>query len=624
MSDDDLLATIKAWHREALERIQPWREQAREDFAFESGDQWTAEERALLEEQKRPPTVFDRIGPIVAAVVGTEVNNRQELRFLPREPGDAGVNDLLTAAADYVRDNCDAEHEESCAFRDMVICGMGWTESRLDTDVNPDGDIRIERVDPLEMIWDFAARRSNLEDARFVMRAARIARSEAQAMFPDADPGDLDASWAHLPVPEQGRSEAPHERYRNPPSPEEGYGAASDGPHSTAMVTIIQCQWWERETVWMVAGQDGEFAQTEGEYRELAKRWRALMGSDLPARQVTRRRFRQAFVGRTVLEEGDAPVQDRFTFQAMTGKRDHQGLFMGIVRPMKDPQRWSNKFFSQALHIVNTNAKGGLMAETGAFEDVRQAEESWSDPAGITWLRPGGLNQVRDKNPPAFPVQVNNLLQYADATIRDVSGVNLEMLGSAERNQPGILEYQRKQAAVTILAGLFDSLRRYRKAAGRVLLAMIRDYISDGRLIRIQSDGTAQAYLPLVRDAATAEYDVIVDEAPSSPNQKERVFAMLMNGAMAPILQNLPPGGWLALLKYFPLPESVIQELSQVIAEAAQPDPMQQQLAQAKAESEIGKTQAGAALDAARAEGERLDAAKVAQELQMRAMGVIR
>src|SRR5690606_3997893 len=157
---------------------------------------------------------------------------------------------------------------------------------------------------------------------------------------------------------------------------------------------------------------------------------------------------------------------------------------------LRDPQRWKHERLSQALHILYSNAKGGLLLR-GMVEglDLRRIEESWADPAAITVVPPGV--ETVPKVPPPLPPAIASLMQYSDASLRDVSGVNLETMGQADRQQAGVVEYQRRQAAVTMLAYLFDGLRRYRKASGRVLLEMIREYISDGRLVRIAGDGRA-------------------------------------------------------------------------------------------------------------------------------------
>jgi hypothetical protein len=77
------------------------------------------------------------------------------------------------------------------------------------------------------------------------------------------------------------------------------------------------------------------------------------------------------------------------------------------------------------------------------------------------------------------------LLQYAVQAIPQVTGVNFELLGQQDIQNPGVVEAMRKQAGMTVLATLFDSLRRYRKILGRIRLQVIQTRMSDGRIIRI-------------------------------------------------------------------------------------------------------------------------------------------
>src|SRR5436190_990043 len=95
-------------------------------------------EKQELRDMNRPIIVMNRVEPIIDSVSGSEVANRQEVQFIPRQQGAVQVNEVLTSAAKWFRDQCDAEDEESDAFREMVVCGMGWTETRLDYEDDPD------------------------------------------------------------------------------------------------------------------------------------------------------------------------------------------------------------------------------------------------------------------------------------------------------------------------------------------------------------------------------------------------------------------------------------------------------------------------------------------------------
>src|SRR5947208_220005 len=231
---------------------------------------------------------------------------------------------------------------------------------------------------------------------------------------------------------------------------------------------------------------------------------------------------------------GAAPCGAHFSFACITGEPDHNArTWFGLTRVMRDPQKWANKWLSQTLHILNASAKGGILAETDAFEDQRQAEDSYARPEAITWMRRGALSgaggsKFAPKPVAQFPAGYFNLMEFGISSIRDVTGINLELLGMRDVNQPGILESQRKQAAMTILATMFDSLRRFRKLVGRIRLYFIQNYLADGRLIRIAGRDGASV-VPLLRDRTLGEYDVIVDDAPTSPNQKEANWAVIQS-----------------------------------------------------------------------------------------------
>jgi hypothetical protein len=558
-----------------------WRIEAKRSYNFVSSKQWEEEDERILMAQGRPTITFNRTAPIINAVCGLEVNNRQGVVYLPREMGDVGVNEMYTSAGKWVREECQAEDEESEAFRDVTICGEGWVETRMDYDETPTGMVAEERIYPLEMGVNKEAFRANYSDARLIYRIRQMSPDDVTALLglpQDIIPDALHARWLTDDIiPEDGGT---HNKKDYPDETRDGVSASQRGPRRT--VTVVQCQYWKRERVHLVATDADQQPQmmTVEEFAKFQER-AAAAGMMYNSSTTTRKRYYECFIGNGILGE-IRPLEMGFQFKAMTGMRDNEAkCFYGMVRDMFDPQMWANKWLSQTMHIMNTNAKGGLLAETDAFVNTKKAERDWSDPRKIVWVKPGSLQKqkVKERTPAPLPAGLEQLMMFAISSIRDVTGVNLELLGQADREQAASLEAQRRQSAMTVLAAMFDSLRRFRKNQGKLMLKFI-NLLPEGTLIRVLEKGQHK-YIPLTKVPDVAQFDVIIDQAPSSPDQKQYIWAIT---AQILQMQILPPAAIIELLKYSPYPESVVAEIRKALGVDGDmpPDQLQQKLQQAE------------------------------------------
>ena len=568
------------------EAASEWRTEAREAYDFVAGRQWSEEDEATLREQNRPPITFNRTAPMVDAIAGAQVNNRQEVRLLPRSGDDGGKAELLQGVLSWVRDNCDAEDEESEAFVDAAISGMGWIETRMCYDDDPAGKIVLERRDPFDMGWDRTARKRNLSDSNQFHSRQKFSKQFVAARWP-AFVGTAGVTGADAP-------DMPHRTVTNPTRDQYAEGD-DDSDRQSDDITVTHFQWCERRPVYRLLNPGTQQIETLS-----AKQWEALgekLGEE--ARDAIKhvvqseKTWWQVFEsGGEIADLGECPDPKRATFTCITGRRDrNKRMYYGIVRAVKDPQRWANKWLSQSLHIVNSSAKGGYLYEEGAIKDARKFEESVAKTGTNTEVAAGALTggRMREKVAPPFPQAFDRLLQFAIGSIPDVTGINRELLGTVDREQAGVLEAQRKQASQAVLAPLFDSLRRYYKAEGRLLLTFMAKFIPPDQIIRITSpEGDPQmVQMAMLPDAA--QYDVVVDEAPTSPNQKSEVWAGLQ--PMMPVLvKQVPPPVLLKLLKFSPLPESVVKEITDEVAKmAAMPKPPDPEVEKMKMDADLAK-----------------------------------
>ena len=587
--------TLKEWVTASWKAQSKFREEAEEDFSFVDGHQWTDAEKADLEENARVAVVFNRTAVIIGSVAGTEINNRTEVRFIPREMGDVKPNEVLSAGGEWFRDQANAEDADSEAFTDLLVCGLGVTDTTLDFDADEEGEPTVIKMDPLRFGWDHHDHTKGLKAARYFFEVKEMPTSEAKDRFPGKEVSEIHAGWIKTAGDVKQTTNHVDDEFRH---------GEEDDDENRDSVIIVRVQYRERTRI--VEYVNPQTGQKDTMEKAAFDRIIQRVPLNIPSRTINKWEWTQAFLGNDSVLEENQPDPDKSTFNVMTGHWDRkEKRFYGLLRSMKDPQKFANKWLSQTLHIINSNAKGGVMVEEGATDDPVQFEESWSAADGVTWMKPGAIaaGKVMPKPAAQMPQALMALTEFAISAIRDTSGVNLELLGLRDANQPGVLEYQRRQSAMTTLARFFDSLRYYRKMQGITILNMLRNHIAPtGRLVRIMKEDLVQ-YVPLAMATDTRKYDVIVDDAPQAPNEKEKTWSVIQ--AMLPILQNadLAMEDWADIIEYSPLPSSFADKVRQKAIEAKNqgPDPMQQ-LAMADAQAKVKLTEAQAAKAGAEAQ----------------------
>ena len=533
---DDLYNNLMSKFLDIKDSNIEWYEQAKEAYNLYHGNQWSEEDINSMKCLGRPYLTFNNIQPFINAISGSEISNKQVIKYYPREPGDLKSDELLTSIADWFRESTMGDEVDTVVFKDSLICGMGWSETTLDYSNNPDGEPCIRRLDPLKMYWDNSSLEDNLKNAKFLFYINTLPIEELEELFPNVD--------------------------RNEFNIQDG-----EGNQVKNFGSVIEARYKIRKKfVRYINPFDNRVSDVPKSIFDEFKREFSFI--NLEYQEFSKEVVEKAFLGNSKLLEEPTELlinNSSFGWNVITAYCDNiKKQYYGLIKGMRDPQLCINKFFSETVANYNMQAKGGMLVEEGALLDKDQFTDTLTRPDQVTFLSRGGLSMIQSKPVAEISPVLPTLLSYSESQMNQVVGVSKEFLGIREVNQPGILEQQRKQSTLNILAPLFENLKLYRSVQGKDILYIIQNYLTDGRLIKIIGQDKAQ-YISLIKGTLNnKDYDIIVDDAPLSLNSQERDYNTAMQ--MLPLFgNNLPPELLLEVLKLSPLPSSFIDKAEQII-----------------------------------------------------------
>ena len=153
-TDTKLLETLEKWFSDVVSFDKTWKDVSKEMYKRYHGHQWTAEEKAVLQERKQAVSTFNHIAPAIDAIVGGERLNRPKIKMAGRTKDDDRIAQTKTALYDYIEYNSDTDEVLDKMLLDSLVAGRGALYVNPVMDEKENIDIMHEYVDYRDFFVD--------------------------------------------------------------------------------------------------------------------------------------------------------------------------------------------------------------------------------------------------------------------------------------------------------------------------------------------------------------------------------------------------------------------------------------------------------------------------------------
>lgn len=604
----EIAREIISWWKESLDRHSERRERAKRCHQMVDGDQWEKVDQEKAKAQRRPALTFDLLSAMLAAVEGQERNNRQDMRYYGVGKEDDQSAHNWTKLLKWVIELNGGDYELSQQFREMLITGEGWITPVVDYLDDPEGAVMLEFIDGDEVFDDPLSKKPMGTDARWRLRVKMLTEDEGEALFPGKFKTAIHASAnENGTIRETDGKGYPDIYLTSGPEGPKRYDARDQ------TWAVIQAFWWQIEDAWHCLNDETGLIDelTEEEYQAkkeerrqqqiqaitLVSSGQARILPDDPQQaeqmlaqneqmqmmgmpviplipmpkplQATKRptkRIYEAFVVYDhVLEV--APIREKlkmFPIVPMRGTyRKTKMDFTGIIERVIDVQRQHNVEQSTIVQLIQLMPKQSWMGPKGTFHNKSEWESGVAQPGKMLEYdaRRGKPEPIR---PPDVPRHLVDMAFTRPQSMREISGVNIELTGIRQGSDAGVVMEQRAKAAQTVLAPLFDNARRTRKMLGKVVLAFMQTHLSPSRQIRILGPDSKAEVVEVTPDMLQGRYDFAVDETESTIN--DRVATLNIMQTTLPQMMKagvpIPPG----IVDLMPMEPKLRQEWKRMIS----------------------------------------------------------
>lgn len=487
------------------------------------------------------------------------------------------------------------------AFEGALTTGMNLLSTWVDFRSDPvNGDIRVDNVSYNSYLIDPYFQKMDLSDCNSLWTRKYLSRQQLKSLLPGReDEIDSMKGWANRDGKFQFQPEAYNYGMQDLVLFDEFWYLDTRNQKMISDSITGECKEWR--------GQDEDLEDFLRRYPEVV-----VINQEIPTVKLA------IVVQGKVMYHGPNPLGiDRYPFTPVWGYYEPQIPYFpwrvqGVVRGLRDAQYLYNRRRIIELDILESQLTSGFIYKENALVNPKDVFLQ-GQGKGLAIKAEANITDVQRIEAPQVPPSMIQLSELLGQELQQISGVNEELLGSAEDDKAGILATLRQGAGLTTLQTLFDHLDRSQKMLGELHMEIIQSNWTPGKVQRILNEQPSEQFY----NRAFGKYDCVVEEAPLTSTQKQLALqkALYLREIGVPVPTEY-------LIKHMNLPDK--EELIQtVVAQEQMQSQLQMQQAQTQMqEMQVANTMVVAeanaknALAAERANKVRLDAALSAERIQ--------
>ena len=537
------------------------------DTRFKAGDQtlWN-DIYGNMPAFRRKVFNFNRIRRVCSMITGYQRRNRKSTVVTPIENSDDETSSQFSKAMIWAMEKDNTLSTISEAFDGAVTTGMNLLSVWMDYRSDPiNGDIKVDNVSYNGYLIDPFFKKHDLSDCNFIWTRKWLTKTQIKSLLPDqaqdidgmSYDGNRDGKFQYMP-----------ESYN--------YGMKD---------LLTYDEYWYRAyrtQKLLIDIKTGETMEWRGSVEDLERLLEYSPELVAVDNEVQTCKLGIVVQGH-VMYHGPNPMGiDQYPFVPVLGYYEPQiaafaWRIQGVVRGLRDSQYLYNRRKVIELDILESQINSGWKYKENALvnpEDVFLNGQG----RGLALKEESNMSDVEQIMAPQVPPSMIELSKLLGDEIQQISGVNEELLGSAEDDKSGILSMLRQGAGLTTLQVLFDQLDFSQKNLGRIFLDLMQANFSPGKIARI----TNETPTPQFYNKAFGKYDAVVEEGLNTSTQRQMQFKQLLGlrEIGIPVPTNL-----LVETSTLQNKKELVEAIGQQEEQAAQMQQMQAQLAMHEAQA---------------------------------------